>query len=115
MEPALPANLAWEDFRKVDLRVGRIVDVAETTARKPSYRLSIDFGPLGTRVSSAAIRPWYTPEELVGRRVVCVVNFPPRQVGPVRSEVLTTGSVGSDGRVVLLSVGEEAELGSRVA
>lgn len=105
-----------EDFAKVEMRVGRIVDVQDfPEARKPSYRLTVDFGPLGTKRSSAAIRPWYTKAELVGRAVIAVTNFPPRQIGPFMSEVLCLGSVQSDGRVVLLRPDEEGELGARIA
>ncbi len=105
-----------EDFAKVEMRVGRILDVQDfPEARRPSYRLTVDFGPLGTRRSSAAIRPWYTKEELVGRAVIAVTNFPPRQIGPFMSEVLCLGSVQSDGRVVLLRPDEEGELGARIA
>ncbi len=105
-----------EDFRKVELRVGRVVEVQDfPEARNPSYRLTIDFGPLGTRTSSAAIRPWYSKEALRGSAVIAVTNFPPRQVGPFRSEVLTLGAVQADGRVVLLRPDEEGELGARVA
>ncbi len=110
------ASATVEDFHKLELRVGRIVEVADfPEARNPSYRLTIDFGPIGTRRSSAAIRPWYTKEELAGRAVVAVTNFPPRQIGPYRSEVLCLGSVQSDGRVILLRPDEEGELGARVA
>lgn len=97
------------------MRVGRVVAVEPSTAKKPSYKLTIDFGPLGTRTSSAAIRPWYAPEDLEGRLVVCVVNFPPRQVGPVLSEVLTMGAVEPDGRVVLLQPDRDCGIGSRIA
>lgn len=108
--------VAVEDFQKVEMRVGRIVDVQDfPEARKPSYRLTIDFGPLGLRRSSAAVRPWYTKEELNGRAVVAVTNVPPRQVGPFLSEVLCLGSVQADGRVILLRPDQEGELGARIA
>lgn len=104
------------DFTKVEMRVGRIIDVRDfPEARRPSYRLTIDFGPLGTKRSSAAIQPWYTKEELLGREVVAVTNFPPRQVGPFMSEVLCLGSVQADGRVILLRPDQEGELGARIA
>ncbi len=105
-----------EDFQTIEMRVGRIVDVQDfPEARTPSYRLTIDFGAEGVRKSSAAIRPWYTKEELLGRAIVAVTNFPPRQVGPFRSEVLCLGAVQEDGRVVLLRPDEEGELGARIA
>jgi tRNA-binding protein len=111
----MPA-IAVEDFQKVEMRVGRITDVRDfPEARKPSYRLTIDFGPLGTKRSSAAIRSWYTKEELVGRPIVAVTNFPPRQIGPFLSEVLCLGSVQADGRVILLRPDQEGELGARIA
>ena len=108
-------EIAWEDFERVEMRVGRIVEVEGSAARKPSYRLRIDLGRLGVRTSSAAVRPWYKPEDLLGRLVVCVVNFPPRQVGPVLSEVLTLGAVDADGEVVLLMPDRPCELGARIA
>ncbi len=110
------ALVSVEDFQKVEMRVGRIVDVQDfPEARKPSYRLTVDFGPFGMKRSSAAVRPWYTKEELRGRAVIAVTNFPPRQVGPFMSEVLCLGAVESDGRVILLRPDEEGELGARVA
>jgi len=110
------ATITIEDFQKVEMRVGRIVEVEEfPEARNPSYKLRIDFGPLGIKKSSAAIRPWYTRDELLGRHVIAVTNFPPRQIGPFRSEVLCLGAVQRDGRVVLLKPDEEGEPGSRVA
>ena len=114
--PDLSRSIAFEDFLKVDIRVGRIVDVQDfPEARNPSYRLRIDLGPLGTKTSSAAIRPWYTKEELMGRAIVAITNFPPKQIGPFRSDVLCLGAVQADGRVVLLRPDEEGELGARVA
>jgi tRNA-binding protein len=110
------AEIAVDDFQKVEMRVGRIVDVQDfPEARKPSYRLTIDFGPHGMKKSSAAVRPWYTKEELLGRAIVAVTNFPPRQVGPFMSEVLCLGAVESDGRVILLRPDQEGELGARIA
>ena len=108
--------LSWDEFRRVDMRIGAIVDVKDfPEAKNPSYRLWIDFGPFGVKRSSAAIRPWYRKDELVGRRVVAVVNFPPKQVAQFLSEVLVLGAVQADGRVVLLRPDEEGELGARVA
>ncbi|MDI3339201.1 MAG: tRNA-binding protein [Sphaerobacter sp.] len=105
-----------EDFQKIDMRVGRIVAVEEfPEARKPSYKLTIDFGPLGIRRSSAGLKPYYQPEELIGRQVVCVVNFPPRRVAGFPSEVLVLGAMQADGRVVLLQPDREAELASPIA
>ncbi len=110
------ALVSVEDFQKLEMRVGRITDVRDfPEARKPSYRLTIDFGPFGVRKSSAAIRHWYRKEDLMGRAIVAVTNFPPRQVGPFLSEVLCLGSVQADGRVILLRPDEEGELGARIA
>lgn len=105
-----------DDFRKVEMRVGRVVAVDDfPQARNPSWKLTIDFGPHGTRRSSAAVRPWYAREQLVGRLVVCVTNLPPRRIATFDSEVLTLGAVEADGRVVLLQPDADAELGSPIA
>lgn len=110
------SRITWDDFERVDMRVGRVVDVQDfPEARKPSYRMWIDFGPLGIRKSSAAVKAWYTRDELVGRQVVAVVNFPPKQIANFRSEVLVLGAVEEDGTVVLLRPDREAALGSRIA
>lgn len=110
------ATITLEDFQKVDMRVGKILDVQDfPEARNPSYRLKIDFGPLGIRKSSAAIRRWYTKEGLLGRQVIAVTNFPPRQIGPFRSEVLCLGAVQPDGRVIMLRPDLAGELGARIA
>ena len=109
-------TIAIEDFKRVEMRVGRVIDVQDfPEARNPSYKLRIDFGPMGRRASSAAVQPWYRKDELLGRLVVAVTNFPPRQIGPFMSEVLCLGAVESDGRVILLRPDEEAELGARIA
>ena len=110
------ATIAIADFQRVEMRVGKIVGVAKfPEARNPSYQLRIDFGPLGIKTSSAAVQPWYTMRELLGREIVAVTNFPPRQIGPFMSEVLCLGAVQSDGRVVLLHPDVEGELGARIA
>jgi len=110
------AAIGIEDFQKVEMRIGKIVGVEDfPEARNPSYKLKIDFGPHGVKKSSAAIRPWYDKEELLGRHVVAVTNFPPRQIGPFSSEVLCLGAVQRDGRVILLRPDSEGEPGARVA
>ncbi len=110
-------TITWEDFDKVAMRVGRIIRVEPfPEARKPAYKLWIDFGPYGVKKSSAQLPRWYPdPQALVGRLVVAVTNFPPKQIGPFMSEVLVLGAVQSDGRVVLLQPDGESELGAPIA
>jgi tRNA-binding protein len=103
------------DFERVDMRVGRILEAEQfPEARKPAYKLRIDFGPLGVRRSSAQLTVHYRPEQLRGKLVIAVVNFPARQIGPVRSEVLVLGVPDPDGAVVLLEPSVEVPLGGRV-
>ncbi|MFB2550653.1 tRNA-binding protein [Ensifer soli] len=98
-------TITYADFERVDIRVGTILEVLDfPEARKPAYKLVIDFGPeIGTRRSSAQITGHYAAADLVGRQVLGVVNFPPRQIGPFRSEVLTLGLADATGEVVLVS------------
>jgi tRNA-binding protein len=107
--------IAFDDFLKVDMRVGRVVAVDDfPEARKPAWKLTIDFGPeIGTKRSSAQITN-YAREELEGRLVVAVVNFPPRQIGPFMSEVLTLGASDADGNIILLEPRSDVPLGSRI-
>jgi tRNA-binding protein len=107
--------IAFDDFLKVDMRAGRIVEVEDfPEARKPAWKLTIDFGEeLGTRRSSAQVTN-YARDELLGRLVVAVVNFPPRQIGPVRSEVLVLGVSDVAGNVILLAPDAAVPLGGRV-
>lgn len=106
----------FDDFMKIDIRVG-VVRAAEplTNARKPAIKLRIDFGPeIGEKTSSAQITKHYAPETLVGRRVLAVVNFPPRQIGKFMSEVLTLGVPDEDGAVVLIAPDLETPIGGRL-
>jgi tRNA-binding protein len=104
-----------EDFDALDLRAGRIVAVADfPQARKPAYQLTIDFGPLGIKRSSAQLTALYTKEALQGRLVIAAVNFPPRRIGPFLSEVLVLGVPDEQGRVALLAVERDVPLGGRV-
>jgi tRNA-binding protein len=111
-----PGSATIEDFERLDLRVGRIVSASPLEgARKPAYRLEVDFGAGGLRRSSAQLTKTYPePSQLVGRLVVAVVNFPPRRVAGFRSEVLVLGALAADGEIPLLSVDEGAEPGQRV-
>ena len=111
-----PPQIGFDDFLKVDIRVGTIVEaLAFPQARKPAFRLLIDFGPeIGIKRSSAQITTHYTLEGLVGQQVAAVVNFPPRQIGPVMSEVLTLGFPDADGEVVLLRPGHAVPNGGRL-
>ncbi len=113
--PAAP-RIAFDTFLAVDIRVGTVVAAeAFPEARKPALKLTIDFGPaLGTRRSSAQITEHYTPETLVGRQVAAVVNFPPRQIGKVLSEVLTLGFADAQGAVVLFAPDQPVPNGSRL-
>jgi tRNA-binding protein len=113
---AAPARMSFDEFLKVDIRVGRVVEAAPfPEARKPSIRLTIDFGPeIGRKKSSAQLTRHYKPDELVGRLVVAVVNFPPRQIGPMMSEVLALGVPDEAGEVVLLRPDLDVPLGGRM-
>jgi tRNA-binding protein len=108
--------ISYDDFEKVDIRVGRIVKVEDfPQARKPAFKLEIDFGPqIGRKRSSAQITKHYTKEELLGRLIMAVVNFPPRQIGPFMSEVLTLGVPDSEGGVVLLMPTKDVPLGGKM-
>ncbi len=109
-------RITFDDFLKVDIRAGTVVDAKPfPEARKPAIRLWVDFGPqIGVKKSSAQITAHYTPEKLIGRRVMAVVNFPPRQIGPFMSEVLVLGFPDADGNIVLACVDGEVPDGARL-
>jgi tRNA-binding protein len=109
-------QIRFDDFLKVDIRVGTIIRAeAFAQARKPALKLELDFGPdIGVRKSSAQITRHYTPDELVGRQVLAVINFPPRQIGPMMSQVLTLGVPDADGDVVLIGADLKVPDGGRL-
>ena len=108
--------ISWRDFEKVDLRVGTIVEVAEfPEAIRPAFKVWVDLGgELGVKKSSAQITDNYTPEQLIGKQVVCVVNFPEKQIGPFRSQILITGLADHDGKIVLTTVDKPVPNGSKL-
>lgn len=110
-------TIDWADFEKVELRVGTVIEVEDfPEARKPAYRLKIDFGEaIGLRKSSAQITDIYQKEDLVGRQVIAVVNFPPKQIGPMLSECLVTGFHREDGVVVLAGPDSKVPNGAKLA
>ena len=112
----IASRIVFDDFMKVDIRIGRVIKAEPfPQARKPAFRLTIDFGPtIGVKRSSAQITRHYTLDQLQDRLVAAVVNFPPRQIGPFMSEVLTLGFPDADGEVVLIGVDRDAVVGGRL-
>ncbi|WP_108881113.1 tRNA-binding protein [Anderseniella sp. Alg231-50] len=109
-------TITFDDFMKVDIRIGTVIEVSDfPEARKPAYKLKIDFGDeIGVKKSSAQITVHYSREDLAGRKVAAVVNFPPRQIGPFMSEVLTLGFADNNGDVILVGIDKDAPNGSRL-
>jgi tRNA-binding protein len=108
-------TISWNDFEKVSIRVGTILEVSEfPKAKKPAYKLKIDFGPLGIKMSSAQIKKHYTPETLVGRQVVAVINFPEKQIADFMSQCLVTGFEDEQGDIVLTAVERAVPNGSKL-
>ena len=108
-------SISWDDFEKVETRVGTGASAEPfPEARNPAYKLSVDFGPLGIKQTSAQITKRYDPAQLVGRQVLAVANFPPKKIAGFRSEVLILGAVTGEGDVVLLNVDEEVPNGTRI-
>ena len=109
------APITWTDFSKIDIRIGTVLSAEEfPKARNPAYVLHIDFGALGIRKSSAQITSLYDTSDLVGKQVVAVVNFPPKQIADIMSECLVLGAVGADNEVTLLQVERSVENGTPV-
>ncbi|MBH2004520.1 MAG: tRNA-binding protein [Sphingobacteriia bacterium] len=107
--------ISYADFEKIDMRIGTILEAKPfPKAKKPAYQLVIDFGQLGTRQSSAQITAHYSPEELTGKQVIAVVNFPPKQIANFFSECLVLGVYDSNGQVVLLQPGKKVENGDKI-
>ena len=108
-------NISWDDFEKIELKVGTIIEAQPfPEARKPAYKLKVDFGELGIKKSSAQITDLYKPDELVGKQVIAVVNFPPKQIGPFISECLVTGFANIKGQIVLAVPDQKLQNGAKL-
>lgn len=108
-------NLTWNEFERVDIRVGTIIQAEVfAEAKKPAYKLHIDFGLLGIKKTSAQITVLYSTEELIGKKVVAVVNFPPKQIANIQSECLILGALGDNKEITLLTMDKEVENGLRI-
>lgn len=110
-------HISWKDFEKIEIRVGTIIEAADfPEARKPAYKLTIDFGDeIGVKKSSAQITSLYTKDDLLNKQIVAVVNFPPKQIGPIMSECLVTGFHQEDGAVVLATPDKKLQNGAKLA
>ena len=108
-------KITWKHFESVEIRVGTITEVQDfPEARKPAFKLSVDFGEFGIKRSSAQITTLYTKEQLLGRQVICVLNFPTKQIGPFTSEILVTGLYGEEGEVILIGPDRKVKNGLRL-
>jgi len=108
-------KLTWDDFMKVDLRIGTIISAEEfREAKNPAYKMAVDFGDLGIRKTSAQITELYKPEDLIGKQVVAVVNFPPKQIANMMSECLVLGGIGENREVTLLAPERNVKNGTRI-
>lgn len=108
-------EISWNDFERIELRAGTIIDVFEyPEARKPAYKVKVDFGQFGIKMSSAQITAHYTREELIGRQIVGVINFPKKQIGKFMSEFLITGFADNEGAIVLTAVDKPVPNGSKL-
>lgn len=108
-------EISWADFEKIELRSGTIIDVQDfPEARNPAYKITVDFGRFGIKKSSAQVTELYSKEELIGKQIIGVINFPPKQIGPMRSEFLITGLIKDNGNVVLAVPDKEVDNGLRL-
>ena len=108
-------TISWSDFEKIDIRVGTIIEASLfPEAKKPAYKLVVDLGPLGHKKSSAQITNLYQPCDLIGKQVICVVNFPTKKIGPFVSEILVTGFPNEEGHIILSSTERQAPNGARL-
>lgn len=115
MEQTEERNLTWNDFQKVEMRVGTIISAEEfKEVRNPAYKMIVDFGELGTRKTSAQVTTLYEAEALIGKQVIAVVNFPPKQIANIMSECLILGAVGDNKEVTLLQPERKVENGTRI-
>jgi len=108
-------NLSWNDFMKVDMRIGTIIEVKEfKEAKNPAYKLKVDFGEIGIRKTSAQITKLYSPNEIIGKQVIAVINFPPKQIANFMSECLILGAVGEDKEVILIEPDRKTKNGQKI-
>ncbi len=115
MKEALNPPINWDDFTKIDIRIGTILSAKIfKEAKKPAYKVTIDFGTLGTRKTSAQITKLYQPEDLIGKQVVAVVNFPPKQIATMMSECLLLGGLGNDNAVTIIQPEQPVKNGTRI-